>query len=446
MKTMKKIIVLVVCAPLFLDGPYVFGETPKIAPQEQTEISLKDAILIAFKNNKDLQREEKGMQVAKANILDARSRFLPHVDLDYSYTHNDKVLAENIFSGYSNDNQAGLSLNQSIYKGGANIANFRQAMLGLKVEEETIRAKKLDIEFEAKRLYYGLLYAYETERIARELVTQAEAHYLDVESKYRHGTSSRIDLLQSKVQVSLLKPQLVKARNDIESIKAELNNLLGRKVDIPIKAKEKLEYTPIEIKEKEFLSTAYLNKPELILKTLGVDLNRWSVEMAKAGYRPDINLQAEYGYRSNDLGSIVKDKQRNWNIGLGVTMPIFEGFSTKAKVDASRAQYAQAVLDRENLSDQIAVDIRNACLNLKQAETIIISQKDNVEEAREALRISEVSYDNGVAVNLDVLDAQVSLAQIQNNLAGGIYDYLMAMASLDRTMAQSYIREEIHEK
>jgi len=57
-----------------------------------------------------------------------------------------------------------------------------------------------------------------------------------------------------------------------------------------------------------------------------------------------------------------------------------------------------------------------------------------------------VSYDNGVAVNLDVLDAQVSLAQIQNNLAGGIYDYLMAKASLDRIMAQSYIREEMHEK
>jgi outer membrane protein TolC len=413
---------------------------------EDKPLSLKDAIIIAFKNNKDIQIQEKQIDTAKANILDATSRFLPHINLDASYTRNDKVLAENIFTGYKNDNQIGLSLNQSVYNGGSNIANLKQARLGLEVQEETLRAKKLDVEFEAKRLYYGLLLAYETERIAKDLVDQTQEHYKNVEDQLAHGTASRFDALQSKVQVSLLIPQLVSAGNDIDYIKAELNKLLGRKVDTSIQTDEKLEYAPIEIKEGEFLQAAYLNKPELILKGLGVDISKWSIEMARSGYRPDINIQAEYLNRSNNIGNIFTEQHKNWNAGFSVTIPIFEGFSTKAKVDAAKAQYAQAGLDKDNLADQIAVDVRKGCLDLKKAESIILSQKDNIAEANEALKISEVSYANGVGINLDVLDAQVSLAQVRKNLVGGIYDYLMAKASLDRSMAVSFIKEGGNEK
>ena len=93
--------------------------------------------------------------------------------------------------------------------------------------------------------------------------------------------------------------------------------------------------------------------------------------------------------------------------------------------------------------DSIAVEVRKACLNLKESASIIRSQKDNVAEAKEALRIAEVSYQNGVAINLDVLDSQVSLAQIQTNLASGIYDYLMALAYLDRSIGKSLIKEKV---
>ncbi|MFA7705978.1 MAG: TolC family protein, partial [Candidatus Omnitrophota bacterium] len=86
-----------------------------------------------------------------------------------------------------------------------------------------------------------------------------------------------------------------------------------------------------------------------------------------------------------------------------------------------------------------AVDVRQACLDLKQAEQVINSQKDNVGQAKEALVISKISYDNGEAKNLDVLDAQVSLSQIETNLSQGIYDYLMAQAELDRTLGKSLI-------
>ncbi|MHB8154640.1 MAG: TolC family protein [Candidatus Omnitrophota bacterium] len=433
----KRIFISVV----FLSAFFIFssGFCQDNQPSPPTDFTLTNAILVAFQNNKDIQMQEQEITVASANILGAKSVFLPQINLQGSYTYNDKVLAENIFSGYENDNLAKLAFSESVYSGGANMANFKQAKISLDIQQETLRAKKLDVEFDARRLYYGLLLAYETERIAKDALTQAIAHYEDVKQMYKHGRASRFDMLQSGVQVSLLEPDVVRARSEIDSLKAELNKLLARKVDYPIETKEKLAYSFIKIDENEFLKNAYLERPEIKLKSLGVDIDKWGIQMAKSGYRPQIDILGGYSYRSNNLGNMFNEKQRNWNAGVTVNFPIFEGFSTKAKVDAAKARYAQAKISQDNLVDQVAVDIRKACLGLQESEAIIKSQKDNVEQAQEALRIAEVSYANGVAINLDVLDAQVSLAQIQKNLAAGTYDYLMAQAYLDRSMGKSVL-------
>ncbi|MDD5771180.1 MAG: TolC family protein, partial [Candidatus Omnitrophica bacterium] len=417
-------------------------------------LSLQDTILTAFKNNKDIQIQEQELSVSRADILDARSQLLPQVDLNAGYTRNGAVASglqgkkdPGVFTGYRNDNSVGAGLSQVIYDGGFNTANLSQAKLGLKASEETLRAKKLDIEFEARRLYYGLLLAYETERIAQELTDNARDHYEDVRHRYEQGLSSRFDLLQSSVQVSLTLPELVKAKNAVELIKAELKKLLSfsQKQELDI-ADKKFSYTLIDIKEDEFLKQAYLNRPEMALRTLGIDISRWYIQMAKSGWRPQVNASAGYNFRSNSWGNMINKSHNNWNIGLTFSLAVFDGFSTKAKVDSAKARYSQAVLTKENLVDQIAVEVRRACLDLEQAKQLIDSQKDNVGQAREALQIANVSYDNGEAKNLDVLDAQVSLGQIETNLSQGIYDYLMAQAELDRTLGKSFIAGGVDEE
>ena len=116
--------------------------------------------------------------------------------------------------------------------------------------------------------------------------------------------------------------------------------------------------------------------------------------------------------------------------------------STKAKVDAAKAKYAQAFLSRENVADQLAVDVKSSCLDMKKSEAIIKSQKDAIIEAKEALKIAIIGYDSGVTTNLDVLDTQVSLSQVEKNLSEGIYDYLMAKAQLDRIMGRETYSED----
>lgn len=449
--TRKIVILALVSLQVFL--PYALAEEAKA--DAEVSLSLEDVISTAFKNNRDIQLRQLDIQVARADISGAKSEFLPKLNVNAAYTHNADILKLSssagkkdigIFSGYKNDNKLGISIDENIYNGGSSIAGLKKASLALSSSVQTLRAEKLDVEFEAKRLYYGLFLAYETQDIAQELVTQARSHYEDVEKKFAQGTSSKFDLLQSKVQVSKIMPELIKAKNAVDLIAAELKKLLGFKIKDSIKLQGSLEYSPIEIKEEEFLKQAYLNKPEMVLKALGVDLNKWSIEMAKSGWRPQVNAELGYSYRSNNLGNMFNNRHSNWNTGFTVIIPVFDGFSTKAKVDAARQRYAQAALEKEDLAQRIAVDIRGACLDLIQAASIIDSSKDAIEEAKEALRIAEVSYDNGEGTNLDVLDTQVSLSQIEKNYSEGIYDYLMAKASLDRSMGKSSLGEAGDEK
>ncbi len=416
-------------------------------PGSPHELSLKESILIAYKSNKEIQIEAYGIAIAKAQIMGAKSGFLPTINLDASYTRNHKVInPPSVLTGYKNNNILGFSLAEALYDGGSTISKFNQAKLGLKVSEETLRAKKLDIEFQTKRLYYGLLLAYEVERIARELVENAQAHYEETQSLFNQGIVSRFDVLQSKVQVSLLVPELVKAGNAIEVINAEFMQLLSLKIRDTLKPKEKLLCNFIEAQEDEFLKTAYLGKPEMILKSLNIDIKKWGIELSKSGWRPQLDVNAGYNYTAGNLNDMFNAKQNNWNAGVAVTLPLFDGFSTKAKVDAAKQEYSQSIISKEQVVDQVAVDIRKGCLNLAQSRAIIESQRDNLGEAKEALRLSEVRLRNGVGINLDVLDSQVALGKVEKNLAEGTYDYLMAQAFLDLTMGRSYIKEALDGK
>ncbi len=451
---MKKIY-LILLALVFLTfsiAPCAFSE---VVNGPSRVLSLKDAINVAFLSNKDIQIQEEEIASARANITDAQGKFLPTLDATASYTYYGTMftipsaVAPNlkkdigIFNGYQNDNKLGLSVNETVFNGGANIVNMKQARLGLKIQEQTLRARKFDVEFDTKRLYYGLLFAYETERITKNLLEQAQAHYEDVKNKFDQGTSSRFDVLQSKVQVSKVMPELIKAQNDIDLIKADLKKLLSLKMTEDIGLKDdKLMCSYIEIKEDEFLKEAYATNPQVILKMMGVDMNKWGIEYAKAGYGPFINASFDYMYRSNSVNTIFEYKHTNWNAGASVTIPIFDAFSTKAKVDEAKAKYAQANLEKEDINDQVAVDIKKACLDMKEAKEILDYEKDSIEEAKEALRIANIGYDNGVKTNLDVLDSQVSLSQVERSYVEGIYDYLMARAFLDKTTGRAFYKEE----
>ncbi len=446
---------IVIAAVIFsLSAPqYAYSAEVTAKATNIKVLTLKESVRTAIMNNRAIQIQEQQVDFSRAGIMYATSNFLPHVNFGYNYTLNDSVPFEStggpgarkdpgVFFGFKNNNNLALNATESVYNGGANIATWKQAKLTLKAQEETLRSAKLDVEFETKRLFFGLLLAYETLRIAQELVDTAQAHYEQTKQMYDQGTASKFDVLQSKVQVSKLMPQLINAQNAIDLIMVDFKKLLVIKLTDPIAIDGKLDYKLIDIKEDDFLKEAYGRNPQIILKLLGIDINKWAIEYAKAGWLPQISATANYTFQSDSMKVLVLPRQSLWSVGAQASIALFDGFATKAKVDQANAQYNQARLAKDDVTDQVAVDVKQACLNLRESNTVIDTQKDSIGEATEALRLANVRFDNGVGINLDVLDAQTSLASVEQNLAQGIYDYLMAKSQLNRVMGRLYSQEE----
>lgn len=411
-------------------------------------LNLRDAIRVAQMNNLSIRIQEEEVEYAKGNIIYATSSFLPQINGQYTYTFNSTVFYSDslpnhridtrVYTGFKNDNNLGIYAKETVYNGGANVASLKQARINLKISEETLRASKLEIEFETKRLFYGLLLAYETKRIAQNLVDQAQAHYEEVKSMYAQGTASKFDVLQSKVKISTVLPQLVSADNSVELIKAELKKLLVWDIRDPVMIDGKLAHADVPIKEEEFLGEAYRRNPQMIMKILGVDLNKWAIEFAKAGWYPQVAASFSGNYKTDNLNNMINPAHGIYAIGVTATVPIFDGFATFGKVKEADARYNQARFEKRDYADQLAVDVRSACLDMRKAKSLIEAETDSVVEAKEALRLSEVRFQNGVGINLDVFDSEVSLAQVEQSLAQATYDYIIAKAQLDRLMGHEY--------
>lgn len=426
----------------------VFAQPGEVGAPRPRTLTLEDCVDLAISNNKQIQIQQEELSYAKANVLYALSLFMPQADFTLGYTHKDAVALTDstprsrkdgrIFFGYQNQNVAEFKVSESIWNGGANYANLKQAKINIKIQEETLRYTRLNVEYEVKRLFYGLLLAYETRRIARDLVAQAQAHYDETKTMYDQGTASKFDVLQSKTQVAKLIPQLVSADNAIDLIKAELKKEIYIDMKQDIEPDGELKHKEVEVKEDNFLQEAYMKNPQMVLKLLGIDFNKWAIEFAKAGWYPQVNATGNYYFMSNTYKNMFDSRHDNWSVGVTASINLFDGFATKARVDEAKAQYNRARFEKDDVIDQIAVDIKNACLNLKEAKAVIASQEDTIVEAKEALRLSEVRFRNGVGINLDVFDSEVSLAQVEQNLAQGIYDYIMARAQLDMTMGKEF--------
>jgi outer membrane protein TolC len=250
--------------------------------------------------------------------------------------------------------------------------------------------------------------------------------------------ASKFDVLQSKTNLSLQMPPLVKAENNVEVINAQFKKLLVIDIRDPIMVDGALKIKDIEVKETDFLSEAYRRNPQMILKVLGVDLSKWAIEFEKAGWLPKVDAGMSYMYKTDNLNNFVNPEHNLWSVGMRASMPLFDGFATKAKVDEARAKYGQARFEKSDYADQLAVDMRTACLDVRKAKALIDAQSDSVIDAKEALRLSEVRFRNGVGINLDVFDAEVSLAQVETSLAQAIYDYIMAKAQIDKLRGREY--------
>ena len=405
--------------------------------------SLKQTIEAAIKVNLGLKSSKEEIDAALAVKNAKRTNFLPDFSASYQYDQTDEESnIGNIVTGPKEEYTFITSFNQPIFTGFSLTRQYNIAALDLDLAKIQEKLEYQDIILDAKKTYFQLLQTQKLHNIAKETVIQIRSQEEVANNFYQVGMSPLNELLQAQVELANAKQELIVAKNNLENAEANFNTLLRRPISAPVLIKDILDYSPFEETLDYCLSEAKTNRFEIKAADLELEIAEKEVQLTKKDYYPLIDLQGGYYKRGTDWdvdgGEGIYDPD-GWQITAAATWKFWEWGRTSYNVKEKLSRVSQAELRKNELLDNIWMEVKNAYLRTQEAEKAIITVEKAIEQAKENFRINQERYKEQVATSTDVLDAQTLLSRTMTNYYNALYAFKLAKAALYRAIGQEII-------
>ncbi len=288
-----------------------------------------------------------------------------------------------------------------------------------------------DLALSAKDTYYAVLRAQSSVATAEEQLTNAQATLKDAQIKANAGTGTQFDVISAETGVSSAEQSLISARNDLDIQRANLNNYLSRPLDTPFSVSETpLVILPTDASAEAAISKAYETRPEILESSLSEEIAADFTKLARAGELPEIGLTGGVAY--SPTVSVLQTSHYTESIAAGISIPLYDGGQTKARVGAARIDEATQRSITLQLKENVALEVRSALVNVVDAQALVTANQDTVTEARESVRLATIRYSAGVGTLLEVTNAQANLINAENNLNSAVYQQQTNYAALLR--------------
>jgi outer membrane protein TolC len=188
--------------------------------------------------------------------------------------------------------------------------------------------------------------------------------------------------------------------------------------------------------------TAFEMRADFLAAQKALEATKLDVRTARYERLPALNLTGSYGYASAKYDDA--DKQDQWSAGIGLTMPIFDGLRAGADKRIAMSRQRAQEMRLHSLELQISAELRLAQQDANSRNAQIAVAEKSLRLAQEELRLAQQRYQNGVADNREVVEAQTRLAVADDNLVEAVYLYNLSRVEMAR--ARGDVRTVIAEK
>jgi len=414
-------------------------------PDTAPRLTLQEAITIALGRHPTLIAAQGTVQAQTARVGETRSNALPQFNLTSSYTRTTSnatalpgIGGFNVTTTPSPSNEsfdsyfAGASLQQLLYDFGKTSAQINTAKKSLEASQWDKETSRQGVVFNVRSSYFGVLKARRLVQVDEETVTQLAEHLQQVEGFYQAGTRTKYDVTTAQVDLTNARLNLITARNGAEVARVTLANAMGVP-DQPIgELEDVLGFEKVEITLDEAIKEGLAHRPELQSFSAQRLAQEASVTAAVRTYFPTLSGTADYTYRGEQVSSMVW----NWSAGVNLTIPLFSGYLTKSQVAEARANLDVLNANEEALRQAILLDIRQAYLNLTEAEERVHTSELVVRQAEENLALADGRFQAGVGTSVERTDAQVQLTNAKTSQVQALYDYRVDRAQLEKAMGR----------
>src|SRR5574344_654238 len=394
--------------------------TTSLQAQENKKWTLKECIDYALEKNIQLQQDKISLQESEVDVKSAKAALFPNLSFSTSqsivnrpYSENSNMISgsEVISSNKKTTYNGNYSLSSrlTVWNGNKNLNNIKQQ----KINKSTVELSKA--QYERGKQLYGA------------------------------GSISQADLAQLSAQVSSDEYQVISAQSSLDNYKLQLKQLLeidnSEEMVLSLPQLDDVGViTPLPDKQ-EIYNIALSSRPEIESGKLSVENSDLSVSIAKAGYYPTLSLSASSATNNvstNDksFGSQIKYGLNN-QIGLTLSIPIFNNRETKSSVEKAKMQKDYYELELLNKQKGLYKEIESMWLDAKNAQQQFEAAKSKLESTQISFNMVNEQFNLGMK-NI------VELLTVKNNLLSASQEKIQAkyMAILNRSLLEFYAGQD----
>jgi outer membrane protein TolC len=338
-------------------------------------------------------------------------------------------------TGPTNTSNVLFGVRYLLFDGGVRAAAVAGAEADLLAADFQHNATLQDMALTVEEAYYGLLAYKEFTRVAEQTVEQTQYHVDVAQGRHAAGVATRADVLRAQTERANAQLGLVRAQSAVRIAQGRLTEAMGLRVTTPFA----VSVLPQDVHAEELaqiedlLQEAAAHRPELQAAWTRVEASRAAVKGAKARYWPTVTAEAQYGWRDWDS---TPDRE-DWSVGIGVTVPVFDGFARDYALRRTEADVARAQAEEEQVLRGVEFEVWVAHSRLEEAGQAIDAAQAQVASAEEAARLTEGQYRNGMATIAELIDAQSARTAAQVHLVQARLDWYTALAQTERAIGRT---------
>ncbi len=388
---------------------------------EKEALTLDECIAIAIQQNPLIlsSMQQYNASLARVNMAKA----IPQPSINW-----DSDLQPKIFD-FRGTGEWYFGISQSVEFPGKRYLRGKIASKEANVFLQEIELLKLDIVFQVKQVFYGLLLSQEKLKYAELNLELAQDYLKKAEFKFDAGDVARVEVLRAKVEASKAANEVRITQNDVRLARAMLNFLLARKKYAPLEIKGDLKKAPIDLDVDHLVERALTFRPEMKGINIAVERERLSKKQAYMNYLPDFEL----GVNKHR----VSGEREWWDVTLSFPIPLFFWQPKKGEIAEAEANIKSLEKESEHLGNAITLEVEEAYMTAVTASNQIrLFEEEILTQAEEVYNMFLFSYQEGEIGGIELIDARRTLIEARTSYADALFNYDVALAALEKSIGQ----------
>lgn len=388
---------------------------PRYAATEDIKsYTLNDLMSIAVQSNPSVAVFKANLAAARGVVISARA--YPNPEVGFSRGKGEALDGSELKNEYS------ISIGQPIEWPGKRSFRKKAAAAALEAKQFDSESFMLELRYKVKAAFYELLFSKKVLGVSVKNLDTVNSLLSTVRARVEAGESPGFELVKARVEALKSTKELKKARQKVVKAGIRLNSLLGNALPDKFNVEGQFAAPPKEYDMDKLLSAALKMHPTIKQRRKNLEAMGYALEQERRSVIPDMTL---IGYFDREL-----DKE-SYGMGLSIPLPLW--YRQKGEITTARGELRRAEAELSGTTIEVSRAIVDAHSNLEIAlEETRVFEEGLLEQAQEALEISEFSYREGKSGLLDYLDAQRIYREIQLDYNTARFELSLSVADIER--------------